>query len=237
MLNLKTILFILYLVFFSINAESQVVNDDKILRGHEYTVFCLDADKTGKYIVSGSYDTDVILWDYETGKQLKTFKGHVAGVWNVKISPDSKYVASGSWDNNNNAKGSSQNCLNILDLKTLDVIKSLSIYPDRYKILACIPEADRSSSNGICKILFNADGSKVASISHSGDLFIWDINDNFKRTVYNFSETDHDLVILSPDWNYVACTESKRSMIDTSFYLMRLGTNEVIANFNNPKKQ
>lgn len=233
---MKAILLILNLIIFCLNVESQISNHDKILNGHEYTVLCLDIDKTGNYLVSGSYDTNVILWDYKTGKQLKTFKGTNSGIWSVKISPDSRYVASGSWNNNHNAIGSSQNCLNILELKTLKVINSLSVYPDRYKTLSFIPELDGTSPNGISDILFNANGNKVAALSRSGDLFIWDIKDNFNRTVYNFSDTEHELLALSPDWNFIACNKRKRSLADTSFYLMKLGTNDVIANFDNPKR-
>ncbi len=233
---MKVPFILLNFIFFWINAESQVVNENKVFKGHEYTVLCLDIDKTGKYLVSGSYDTNVILWDNNKGKQLGIFKGNNSGVWSIKISPDNKFVVSGSWNNNRNAIGSSQNCLNILDLKTLRVIKSLSIYPDRYKTLSIIPELDGSSANGIKNILFNYDGSKIAALSRSRDLFIWDIKDNFSKTVYNLSDTKHKLLGLSPDWNYIACSERKRRMVDTSFYLMKLGTNEVIASFDNPKR-
>lgn len=231
----------LILIFFITNSlfsfsQEKIAEPYKVLKGHEYTVLCLDIDKTGKYLVSGSYDGNVILWDYNTGEQLEIFKGSNSGIKSVKISPDSRYVASGSWDNNHNAKGSSINCLNILDLKTLQVIMSLSIYPDRYKTLRFIPELDGSSANGIKNILFNNDGSKVAALTSSKDLFIWDIKDNFNKTVYNLRDTKHKLLNLSPDWNYIACTERKRTKIDTSFYLMKLGTNEIIANFDNPKK-
>lgn len=236
MINIKTHLILIGLFFYYSNIKSQIVSPSKILKGHEFTVLCLDIDKSRKYLVSGSYDSNVILWDYTTGKQLRSFNGHNSGVWKVKISPDSKYVASGSWNNNHNANGSSKNCLNILDLKSFKVIKSLSVYPDRYKTERVIPELDSSSPNGINNILFNTSSSKVAAITRSGDLFIWDINDNFKSTVHNFSDTEHELLDLSPDWNYIVCNKKKRRMVDTSFYLMRLGTNEVIANFNYPKR-
>jgi len=233
---MKAIFIIVNLITFSLLAESQMIKSDKTLTGHDYTVLCLDIDKEGKYIVSGSYDTDVILWDYNTGEQLKTFEGHGAGVWDVKISPDNRYIASGSWDNNNNAIGSSRNCLNILDLKSLKLVKSLSIEPDRYRTLAMIPELDRSAANGIYKIYFNSNASKVSAITLGGGLFIWDINDNFNRTFYNFHDTEHEILSLSPDWNYLICCERKRTMVDTSFYLMKLATNDVIANFDNPKR-
>jgi WD40 repeat protein len=232
----KAIFLLMLFLFLQLNAESQITDQNKTLRGHEATVLSLDIDNSGKYLISGSYDTDVILWDYLTGNQLKTFKGHNSGVWNVKISPDSKYVASGSRDNNLNAKGSSKNCLNILDLKTLKLIKSLSVYPDRYKTSAFIPELDRYAVNGISDISFNADASKVAAISRDGNLFIWDIKNDFNRSVYNYSDSKHDLRALSDDWNYLAFCEEKRSMIDSSFYLMKLGANEIIAKFDKPKR-
>lgn len=233
---MKATILILYIVIFHLTAASQIVNQDKTLNGHEYTVLCLDIDETGKFLVSGSYDTQVILWDCLEGKQLNTFQGHHAGVWNVKISPDSKYVASGSWDNNMKAIGSSLNCLNILDFKSLKLIKSLSIEPDRYKTFAFIPELDQFVANGIYKIYFNGDASKVAAISRSGALFIWDINDNFNRTYYNFIDTKHELLSLSPCWEYIVCCERKRTIVDTSFYLLKLATNEIVANFDNPKR-
>lgn len=233
---MNKIILILNLLLFCLSAESQIHNQEKTLKGHEFTVLCLDIDKTGEYLVSGSYDKNVILWKYNNGQQLGIFRGHNSGVWSVKISPDSKYIASGSWDNNHYAKGSSINCLNILDLKTLRVIKSLSIYPDRYKTFSSIPELDGSSANGIKNILFNKDGSKIAAITRSKDLFIWNIKDDFSKTFYNYRDTKHKLLNLSPDWNYIACCERKRRMIDTSFYLLKFGTNEIIANFDNPKR-
>jgi WD40 repeat protein len=233
---MKAIILIINLLFLFAHANGQDIIQNRTLKGHEYTVLCLDVDKTGSYIISGSYDTKVILWDYKTGVQVKTFSEHGSGVWSVKFSPDNKLAASGSWNNNHYAKGSSLNCLNIIDLKTLSVIKKLSIYPDRYKTLRFLPELDGSSPNGIYKIIFNTDGSKVAALSRSSDLLIWDIKDNFSETVYNLSETKHKILGLSPDWNYIACSERKRSMIDTSFYLLNFGTNEIIANFDHPKR-
>jgi WD40 repeat protein len=57
----------------------------------------------------------VIIWDFNSGKLLKKYQGNNGGIWNVKISPDNSYVACGSWDNNQKAKGSSKNCLSILE--------------------------------------------------------------------------------------------------------------------------
>lgn len=61
------------LIIFFVFSTIQIIAQERNLKGHEFTVLCIDIDKTGKYLVSGSYDTDVILWDNHEGELLKTF--------------------------------------------------------------------------------------------------------------------------------------------------------------------
>jgi WD40 repeat protein len=53
----------------------------------------------GKYVVSGSGDEMVRLWDLATGNEVRRFTGHEEPVWSVAVTPDGKYVVSGSGDN------------------------------------------------------------------------------------------------------------------------------------------
>jgi WD40 repeat protein len=50
----------------------------------------------GKYVVSGSSDKTVRVWDLATGKEVRRFTGHEAPVYSVAVTPDGKYVVSGS---------------------------------------------------------------------------------------------------------------------------------------------
>jgi WD40 repeat protein len=52
----------------------------------------------GKYVVSGSDDKTVRLWDLATGKEVRKFTGHENFVLAVAVTPDGKYVISGSAD-------------------------------------------------------------------------------------------------------------------------------------------
>ncbi len=54
--------------------------------------------KDGKYIVSGSWDKSIKIWERETGNQIQTLKGHSSGVTSVAFSKDEKYIISGSDD-------------------------------------------------------------------------------------------------------------------------------------------
>jgi len=52
----------------------------------------------GEFLVSGSADCTLKIWDYNSGKQKKTLEGHIGEVYTCTISPDNKFVVSGSVD-------------------------------------------------------------------------------------------------------------------------------------------
>jgi WD40 repeat protein len=51
-----------------------------------------------KYIISGSRDNTIKVWEVESGKNIATLKGHTHYVSSVAFSPDSKLAISGSYD-------------------------------------------------------------------------------------------------------------------------------------------
>lgn len=70
------------------------------------------------FIISGSADTNVKIWDVRQKGAIQTFKGHMKGVSDVDISPDCHYAASGDhaglvkiWDL------TAGKCLKTFDLK------------------------------------------------------------------------------------------------------------------------
>jgi len=66
--------------------------------GHFDFVLCVAYSPDGKYILSGSKDKTLKLWDAASGKEIRTFTGHSDQISSVAFSPDSKYALSGSWD-------------------------------------------------------------------------------------------------------------------------------------------
>jgi len=61
--------------------------ESMIYEGHEGAVTCIDVDPTGQYIVSGSEDKTVRIWEVSTGRQM--------AVWDVK-----EEVCSLNWNPN-----------------------------------------------------------------------------------------------------------------------------------------
>ena len=69
-----------------------------VLSGHIGEVGSLAFSLNGTFLVSGSYDNTIKLWDIQTGGVVKTFHGHKDRVYSVSISLDCTTIASGSWD-------------------------------------------------------------------------------------------------------------------------------------------
>ncbi|MFB0562266.1 MAG: WD40 repeat domain-containing protein [Candidatus Lokiarchaeia archaeon] len=67
--------------------------------GHRGGVSSVCISSDSRYIVSGSYDDTIKLWNLHTGELIRTFSGHRDGVFSVCISSDSRYIVSGSEDN------------------------------------------------------------------------------------------------------------------------------------------
>jgi len=65
------------------------------LTGHRHGVTSVAFSPDGKQLLTGAMD-HAVLWDAQSGKQLKTFKGQVGGkVWSAAISPDMKQIVTG----------------------------------------------------------------------------------------------------------------------------------------------
>jgi hypothetical protein len=67
--------------------------------GHSQAVLAVAWSPDGKFIVTGGEDQLVILWDAQTGAELRHFQGHTALVSSVAFSPDGRQVLTGSGDN------------------------------------------------------------------------------------------------------------------------------------------
>ena len=82
------------IIFFGALTGSQTA----VLSGHTGPVKSLAFSLDGTFLVSGSSDGTVKLWDVQTGRAIKTLYGHKKAVTSVSISVDNTMIASGSDD-------------------------------------------------------------------------------------------------------------------------------------------
>ena len=68
------------------------------LYGHQSAVYSISIAPDNQYLISGSYDTTIRLWNLHTKTCFGVYKGHFCPVLCVKFSPISHYFASGACD-------------------------------------------------------------------------------------------------------------------------------------------
>lgn len=74
----------------------------KVYSGHANKVYCIQSAfsvTNGKYIVSGSEDNCVYIWDLQGKNILQKMEGHTDAVISVSCHPTENKIASGSLDN------------------------------------------------------------------------------------------------------------------------------------------
>ena len=75
-----------------------IENYGLFLRGHTDIITTLSVSCDNKYIVTGSLDCTVRLWDFSEHRQLGILEGHHSPIITVAISTTNKFLVSGSSD-------------------------------------------------------------------------------------------------------------------------------------------
>ncbi|TDL14574.1 WD40 repeat-like protein, partial [Rickenella mellea] len=144
------------------------------------------------YIVSGSADKSVRIWNAETGASVgKPFEGHTDLVSSVAFSPDGNKIISGSHDKT----------LCIWNAKTYSIIKQLKGHTDRITSVAFSPNGEYIASGSfdrtvhiwhastsepakkpfqghtsrVTSVAFSYDSQLIASGSYDTTICIWNV--------------------------------------------------------------
>ena len=103
--------------------------------------------KDDKFLFSGGEDRIARMWNLETGKLVKEFKGHAQRIFCLDVTPDGKRLATGSSDLT----------LRLWDVKTGESVMIISDF-----------------NNPVYNILFYPDGKKMIVNSSGAEVLVYD---------------------------------------------------------------
>ena len=125
------------------------------LRGHYGRSVCGRGvfSPNGKRIVSGGPYGMLKVWDAETGREIRTLRGHTRGVVSVAFSPEGGRIVSASFDGTVKIwdAETGKEKLTLLDTRTL-----------------------RGGASPVSSVAFSPDGRRIVSGDLDGILKVWD---------------------------------------------------------------
>lgn len=122
-------------------------NPTLTLPGHTEAVYAVAFGPKDSFLVTGSFDRSLKVWNAKTGKETKALTGHQGLVLSVSVAADGSLLASGGADNR----------ARIWDATTGQQTRELN-HPDLVDAVA-----------------FDPAGKRLATGCHDGQLRIWDL--------------------------------------------------------------
>jgi len=140
-------------------------------------------------LATGSADRTIKLWNYRTGKCLRTLPGHTSWIWSVAFSPDSQYLASTSYDQTVKLWDvRTGKCLRTLQEHTASVV-AVSFSPNGQHLATggfdqtikvwevrtgkCTITL-QGHTNSVWSLVFSPNGQWLASSSFDSSIKLWD---------------------------------------------------------------
>ena len=143
---------------------------------------------SGKYVVSGSTDSTVRIWDSETGQIMRgPLEGHTGSIRSVAFSPDERHIVSCSADQT----------IRIWDFETGSIVSGPL----------------EGHTNHVRSVAFSPDGMHIVSGSDDRTVRIWDANTG--RMVSGPFKGHSDkirTVVFSPNGRCVASGSADRTV-------------------------
>eukprot|EP00108_Taenia_solium_P000767 TsM_000520100 transcript=TsM_000520100 gene=TsM_000520100 len=130
-----------------------------------------------RFLCSASDDKSLKIWDFASGRCLKTLKGHSNYVFCCNFNPQSNLIVSGSFDES----------VKLWDVKTGRCIRTLPAHSDP-----------------VTAVHFNKDGTLIVSCSYDGLCRIWDTaSGQCLKTLIDQDNPPVSFVRFSPNGKYI----------------------------------
>ncbi|KAF2788576.1 phospholipase A-2-activating protein [Melanomma pulvis-pyrius CBS 109.77] len=155
---------------------------DALLLGHISNVCALDASGDGKFIVSGSWDTDARVWEVGKWDDSTVLPGHEASVWAV-LCYDNGTIITGCADKQIRIFRPTGSL--VRTIKTADVVRALCKLPDNHP-----------------------SGAHFASAGNDAVIRLWTLTGGQKSALHGHENFIYSLA-ASPDGRIVSSSEDR----------------------------
>ncbi len=217
-IGILTILFAINLVYPALANEPPGEPILRVEAGmHTAAIVKVGIDAENRYLVTGSFDKSVRVWDLATGKLLKILRppigeGHEGKIYSVAISPDGRTIVCGGWTGFQWDKSGS---IYVFDRESGRLIHRIQDLPNTIKYITYSKDgrffvATVGQTNGI-RVYSASNFSLVATDSSYGDPQSWgadfDIEGRIVTTSYDgfirLYNRDYKLIAKekAPGWN------------------------------------
>ena len=155
------------------------------LSGHRSDVTCLDTHPYHSYLLSGSADTNIKVWDIRRKNCMGTYRGHANAVNNVLFSPDGSLAASGDEDGTVKVWDLTAGKLLYESLEHKRAITAIAFHPTEFLLATAsmdktIKFFDIDSFHLVSTITTGASAAKCIQFHPDGTFLIATVQDQMK---------------------------------------------------------
>ncbi|NJO39172.1 MAG: protein kinase [Cyanobacteria bacterium CRU_2_1] len=186
---------------------------------HTSLINAIAISPDGRYVLSGSDDRTIKLWEVATGKCLRTFKGHRERVFAVVFSPDRQHILSASDDQSIRLWSIATGGV----VRTLDGhqrLTSIALSPNGQFVLAGdspvrmwdimsgqVVRTFEGHESEVKAVAFSPDGRSILSGADDSRLKLWDIATGRCLRTFEGHESGIHSIAVSQDGRYVLSTD------------------------------
>jgi len=167
----------------------------RALYGHNHFVSDVVLSSDGQFALSGSWDSNLRLWDLSAGKTTRQFTGHTKDVLSVAFSADNRQIVSGSRDKTIKLWNTLGQCkYTISEEAHTEWVSNVRFSPNTsnpiivscgwdklvkvWNLTNCRLKTNHIGHTGyLNSVTVSPDGSLCASGGKDGMAMLWDLND------------------------------------------------------------
>ncbi|MBA3533734.1 MAG: hypothetical protein H0T73_17595, partial [Ardenticatenales bacterium] len=208
--------------------KKDIVGTVKEFNGPEGSIRSVAVTPDGQFVVSGSRDGTVRVWNFETGKSEAMSHGHKSSVKAVSVTPDGRYAISASddktlivWDIENKeairtleGHGAAVNAVSI----TADGQYAISASKDKMLIVWNWRSGEhtlslRGHERAVNAVVMAPDGTSLFSASNDTSVIQWDWKQGEIVRRYASHKARINKIALSPDETWAVTASDDKTLI------------------------